>query len=152
MIIGKLKDIARYQGLSKNIDTAIDYVLNNDLLALECGKHPIDGDNVFVNRQSYIAKNFDDTFFESHKNYIDLQIVLKGKEGFEVTDALDSKLEVNIPYNDVKDVLKYKNQADHSVKFVLDEGFALLFPEDVHMPCININNEQVEKAVIKIKL
>ena len=34
MIVGKLRDLARYKGISKNIDTAIDYVLNNDLLAL----------------------------------------------------------------------------------------------------------------------
>ena len=38
MIIGKLKNISRYKGISKNIDTAIDYILNNDLLALPKGK------------------------------------------------------------------------------------------------------------------
>lgn len=34
MIIGKLRDLKRYKGISKNIDTAIDYVLNHDLLTL----------------------------------------------------------------------------------------------------------------------
>lgn len=152
MIIGLLKDIARYKGLSKNIDTAINYVLNTDLLALECGKHLIDGNEVYINRQSYIAKDLENAFYESHKNYIDLQIVLSGNEGFEVTDALDEGLVENIPYNAEKDVLKYKNHAAHPVKFTLNQGFAILFPEDVHMPGLNVDNKQVEKAVIKIKL
>ena len=152
MIIGSLKDIARYKGISKNIDTAIDYVLNTDLLALECKKHIIDGDNVFINRQSYIAKELENAFYESHQNYIDLQIVLSGNEGFEATDLSDKGLVESVPYNAVKDVLKYENHADHPVKFTLNEGFAILFPEDIHMPGLNVDNKQVEKAVIKIKL
>ena len=34
MILGKLKYIGRYKEISKNIDTAIDYILNNDLKCL----------------------------------------------------------------------------------------------------------------------
>ena len=43
MIIGKLKDLQRYKGLTENIDIAIDYVLNNDLLSLEKGTYVIKG-------------------------------------------------------------------------------------------------------------
>lgn len=43
MIVGNLKEIARYKGISKNIDTAIDFVLNNDLINLPIGKSEIDG-------------------------------------------------------------------------------------------------------------
>ncbi len=54
MIIGKLRDLKRYKGISKNIDTAIDYVLNHDLLTLPKGKTEIDGKNVYVNRDTYV--------------------------------------------------------------------------------------------------
>lgn len=152
MITGKIKDLARYKGLSKNIDTAIDYVLNNDLLALAKGKYEIDGKEVFLNRDTYVAKEEKDCFFETHKNYIDLQIVLKGKEYFGYTDITDKGLVVTDEYNPEKDVCKYKTCADNKCLVVLEEGFALVYPEDAHLPKLKINDEIVEKVVIKIKL
>ena len=76
MIVGKLVDLYRYKGIAKNIDTAIDYVLNNDLLALPKGK-TIVNDNVFINRDTYVANPIEKCFFENHEHYLDLQIVLK---------------------------------------------------------------------------
>ena len=80
MIVGKLKDLYRYKGIAKNIDTAIDYLLNNDVLAMAPGKYFIDGDNVILNRDSYVAKPKNETFFENHENYMDLQVVLNVEE------------------------------------------------------------------------
>lgn len=150
MIIGKLAHIDRYKGISKNIDTAIDFVLNNDLLALPKGKTIIDGDNVYVNRDTYIAKDLKDCFFENHEKYMDLQIVLKGKEVFAYTDITNPTLKVTTPYNKEKDVTKYS--AEGGVFFTLEEGFALVYTEDVHLAKCKANDEIVEKAVIKIKI
>ena len=150
MIVGKLKYLYRYKGISKNIDTAIDYVLNNDLLALPKGKHEIDGKNVFVNRDTYIAKPLEECFFENHENYLDLQIVLKGKEGFAYTDISNPSLEVTTAYNADKDVTKYS--AKDAVFFTLEEGFALVYPEDIHLAKLDVDGQTVEKAVIKIKI
>lgn len=153
MITGKLKDIARYKGLHKNLDTAIDYVLNNDLLALEKGKYEIDGDNVYLNRDTYVAKDESECFFETHNNYLDLQIVLSGKEYFGYTDITDAGLVVTDAYNPTKDVTKYKVDALNRCLVVLENGgFAIVFPEDAHLPKLKINDEKVEKVVIKIKL
>ena len=38
MIVGKLVDLYRYKGIAHNIDTAIDYLLSHDLMALPKGK------------------------------------------------------------------------------------------------------------------
>ncbi len=153
MITGKLKDIARYKGLSKNLDTAIDFVLNNDLLSLENGKYEINGKEVYLNRDSYVAKEEKDCFFETHKNYLDLQIVLKGKEYFGYTDITDPGLVVTDPYNEQKDVTKYKVDAENKCLVVLENGgFAIVYPEDAHLPKLKINDEKVEKVVVKIKL
>ena len=77
MIIGKLKDLKRYLGLSAEIDEAINYTLSTNLLDLETGRYELN-DYLVVNRQQYIGKT--DPFAESHKKYLDLQIVLKGNE------------------------------------------------------------------------
>lgn len=150
MIIGKLKDLGRYKGLHKNIDTAIDYVLNNDLLALPKGKTEIDGRNVYINRDTYVAKPLEECFFENHEHYLDLQIVLRGKEIFGYTDISNPTLQVTTPYNEDKDVTKYS--ASNTVFFTLEEGFALVFNEDIHLAKCKANDEIVEKAVIKIKI
>lgn len=151
MIIAKLRDIKRYKGISKNIDTAIDYVLTHDLMALPKGKTFIDGDNVYVNRDTYVANPLEKCFFENHEHYLDLQIVLKGKELFGYTDISNPTLQVTTPYNPDKDVTKYSATLD-TVYYTLDESFALVFKEDVHLAKAKVNDELVEKAVIKIKV
>ncbi len=152
MIVGKLKDIAHYKGLSKNIDTAIDFVLTHDLLALPKGKTLIDGDNVYVNRDTYVARPLEECYFEGHDKYLDMQIVLKGKEGFGYTDITDPGLVVTTPYNKEKDVTKYQNKATNEIYITLEEGYALVFPEDIHLAKLDVDGKTIEKAVIKIKL
>ena len=150
MIVGKLVDLYRYKGIAKNIDTAIDYILNNDLMALPKGKTIVDGDNVFINRDTYVANPIEKCFFENHEHYLDLQIVLKGKELFGYTDISNPSIQVTTPYNTEKDVTKY-SATENTVFFVLEEGFALVFNEDIHLAKAKVNEELVEKAVVKIR-
>lgn len=150
MIVGKLKDIKRYKGIHKNIDDAIDYVLNNDLLLLPKGKTVVN-ENVYINRDTYVAKSLEECFFENHEHYLDLQIVLKGKELFGYTDISNPSLQVTTPYNADKDVTKYSASSD-TIYITLEEGFALVFNEDIHLAKAKVNDEIVEKAVIKIRI
>ena len=159
MIVGKLKDIYRYKGIAKNIDTAINYILEkgiDGLLALPKGKTLIDGTDVYVNRDTYVAKDKKDTFFENHQNYMDLQVVLKGNEYFAYTDISNPTLKVSTEYDPVKDVTKYNGGDVDSVKdsqwFVLNEGYALVYTEDVHLAKCDVDGGIVEKAVFKIKI
>lgn len=150
MIIGKIQDLGTYKGLSKQIDDAIDYVLNTDLLALEVGKYVIN-DYITVNRQRYIGKAFDDCAPENHENFLDLQIVVKGKEGFGYAHIDNNTLEVSTPYNPIKDVTKY-NVKEECIYEMSDGSFALVFKEDIHRPGIKIDDNYIEKVVIKIKV
>lgn len=152
MIVGKLVDLYRYKGISKNIDTAIDFILNTDLLALPKGKTVVDGTNVYVNRDTYIARPLEECFFENHEHYIDIQIVLKGQEVFGYTHITNPDLHVTTPYNAEKDVTKYNYNPKDAVFFVLEEGFALVFTEDAHLAKCKANNEIVEKLVVKVRI
>ena len=127
-----------------------DYVLNNDLLALPKGKTIVDGTNVFINRDTYVANPKELCFFENHENYLDLQIVLKGQEVFGYTDITNPTLVETVPYNPEKDVTKYSATED-TIYITLEEGFALVFNEDIHLAKAKVNDELVEKAVVKIK-
>ena len=152
MIVGKLVDLYRYKGISKNIDTAINYIETHDLLALPKGKTIVDGDNVFINRDTYVARPLEECFFENHEKYMDMQIVMKGKEVIGYTHISNSDLKVTTPYNPDKDVTKYNYDPKGAVFFTLEEGFALVYTEDVHLAKCKADDEIVEKAVIKIKI
>ena len=148
MIIGKLKDLEKYIGLSSDIDFAIKYVLNTDLINLKEGKHILN-DNVFVSRQSYFGK--ENASAESHKKYIDLQIVVKGVEKIGYADILNDTVVVKTPYDCENDIAFY-DVIDETIYEMTDSSFAVIFPEDIHRPGVKVNEEMIEKVVVKIKI
>ncbi len=151
MIIGKITDLKKYEALSEHFKTAIDYLLGQDLLSLENGKYPIDGENVYLIRDSYEPREQEVCFFESHMLYADLQVVLKGKEGFGYIHKDQPSVQVTEAYNPEKDMAKY--EANPELIYNLEAGsFAIVFPEDLHMVKVKVEPSFVEKIVLKIKL
>ncbi len=152
MIIGKsLEELKRYIGLNKNLDMAINYILKNDLLLSEAGKYVVD-EGVSLIREDYEPRDIEKCYFEGHEKYLDIQIVLKGKEGFGYCDINNDNLRVTEEYNEDKDIKKYLGKPEFI--FEMTEGsFAIVFPEDLHMPKIKlIDSYNVKKAVFKVKL
>ena len=148
MIIGKIKDLNTYLGISKEIDQAIEYINATDLLALEVGKYVLN-ENVIINRQRYVGKDYMDA--ENHNDHLDIQIVLNGKEKVGYADISNETLKVKIPYNKEKDVTKY-DVDDESFLVLENGGFVLVFPEDIHRPGLKVDDEIIEKVVVKIKI
>ncbi len=133
----------------KELYPEIDLTLD-DLKKLEVGRHPIT-DEVFVIVSAYETQRKADKSFEAHKDYLDVQVVLEGKETISVKPV--SELKESVPYNKEKDVAFYLTDAG-GVDCSMQEGDALLlFPEDGHMPGADFTDGehgQVKKAVIKI--
>ena len=151
MIIGKLKDFKSIDFNHPNIKKAFEFIETHNLLELKEGKTVIDGDNVWVNRSSYIGKDISECKLENHNLYLDLQLVIKGKEGFGYVDSSREGLIASTPYDEVKDKTNFKGPLDGIIT-LHDEQFALVWPNDVHMPLIKVNDEIIEKAVFKIKI
>lgn len=86
MICDDLKHLKRYQGLNKNLDTAIDYLQTHDLAALPDGRTEVDGDNVFINMMDATLHSDHGFHPEYHKTYADLQIDITGGEGWGYTN------------------------------------------------------------------
>lgn len=147
MIIGKIKDLNRFKGLNENLDKAIDFILNNNLLSLQEGRNEIDGNNVFLNRFSYTCMEEKDCFLEGHNDYLDIHLVLEGQELLGYTDI--SELTSVTKYDPKEDFIKYEGPVHTYCKSVVGD-FIITFPEDAHMPKISINNDFVEKAVCKV--
>jgi YhcH/YjgK/YiaL family protein len=82
MIIDTIENLKLYKSLSHNMTIAINYLITSDLNNLKIGKHEIAKDDIFVLMSEYNTKDEIDCKTETHKKYIDIQIMLKGEEKF----------------------------------------------------------------------
>lgn len=107
------------------------------------------GDGVFALEQAYNTKARSEGKWESHKKYIDIQVVVEGDEIIEVTET--KHLAVAEDLTPGKDLIFYKEyDAGSQVRFSGGEA-AILFPPDGHKP--GVRTEQtalVRKVVVKV--
>src|SRR4051812_48763738 len=88
----------------------------------------------FVVEQVYESKLRADGFFESHRKYIDVQVVFEGEELMEVADI--AQMSVRQPYHAERDVIIYDDNTSASMLRVYPGQAAIFFPADVHMPTL----------------
>ena len=150
MIVGNLKDFRNVKFDNENINKAFEFIYSNNLLELPLGKTVIDGDNVWVNRMSYVGKDFTECKLENHHNYLDLQLVLSGKEGMGYVH-IDRDGVVSGEYDPIKDKANFTGPLDGIIN-LHDNDFVIVWPSDLHMPLIKIDDNLIEKAVFKIKI
>lgn len=151
MINGHISTLKNYKGMNAGLDEAIDFLLSNDLDALPVGLTKV-GDLVTITKLVYVGKNPSEAFPEEHREHLDMQIVLRNKEAcyFDYMEVIDTTL-VKSQYNPEKDVIKYDVPLRHKV--IMDvNNFTLFTPDDVHKPGLKLNDEEIIKLVIKIKI
>ena len=146
MIIDVLDNSAKYEALHKDFKLVFDFLKNNDISTMECGKHQLRGDEVFFNLQEYETKHTQK--LEAHKKYIDIQVVAVGEELMGYTNIKNTT--VTEEYDEVKDVMFLNGEVS---KLKADnKTFLIFYPEDAHMPALSINEQKwVKKAIFKIE-
>jgi len=103
----------------------------------------------YVVEMTYRTKPRPEGFFETHRKYIDLQVLVAGDELMEVTDA--AGLGVTQAYDAAKDFTKHADTGLASVLRVRTGEAAVFWPEDAHMPSLAPKEPGVvRKAVIKV--
>jgi YhcH/YjgK/YiaL family protein len=138
----------QYQLNKKYWDEAFAFLKNHGLDTLAAGRYNIDGDNVYAMITENPTKNMDSTKWESHHNYIDLHLVIKGEEKIGIAPV--SNLAVTMPYDASKDLANYSGEGNFYT--ALPGTFFLFFPGDAHRPNITTGgNKPDKKIVIKIR-
>ncbi|WP_309397134.1 YhcH/YjgK/YiaL family protein [Cerasicoccus maritimus] len=119
------------------------------------GEYPIDGDDLFARVMTYDTKAADapDAILESHEKFADIQMSLVEAERIAVypTHTLKSKT----GYLAEKDAEFYHYETPAQLQLTMRPGtFALLLPQDAHMPALNPGSEivSVKKVVVKVGL
>jgi biofilm protein TabA len=132
-------------------EKAFSYLANTNLDTLLLGKHILDGDNLYVTVSQGPVKSFEDTKWEAHKKYIDIQYVISGKE--KMGKASIDKTTVLVPFDETKDIGFYSASDSDAVYYEANPGvFLIFFPKNAHRPGIKIEgNDKDKKLVVKIK-
>lgn len=149
MIFNNLNNISVINELDKNILRALDYAISNNLIDYKKGTHDIDGKDMFLNRVSYGTKEDSKGFWEGHRDYIDIHVILDGKE--RINYNLSNNLK-GLNYDKDGDFASFEGRSKQSL--ILEKGdFAIFYPEDIHMTGLIVDEpEKVEKVIFKVKL
>ncbi len=139
----------KYDYNDRKFRIAFEFLKRPDLASLEPGKYEL-GEGVYVNILHYNSKPWDESKWEAHDRFFDIQYVVEGREYMGVCNR-DVCTEIATPYNPEKDVIFYKEPQDFG-KVVLNAGeFIVLAPEDVHKPSVSVRESTPNiKAVVKV--
>lgn len=147
MVIDTLDNLAKYESMNPLFKDVVEFLKNNNLNALEEGKHEIKGKDLFVNITTAKSKEPDAAVIETHKKMIDIQIPIDVQETYGYTPLCRLPEE---PYNEEKDITKYPDLMAESFIDCQPGMFAIFFPQDGHAPCISFAPE-IKKAIFKVK-
>ncbi len=148
MILDQLGNAACYGALHPRIATALRYLTTTELHRVPCGRHEIEGETCFVLVQEYQSKPVAEGFWEAHRRYTDIQVIIAGSERIGYAPVSRLHLEREAPE---KDLSVYSGDGDF---LVLQAGdFMILGPQDGHMPGLLIDEPAlVRKAVVKVEV
>ena len=129
----------------------IDFIDGFKKTEMKTGRYDILGDELFAAVSRYDTEPREDRKFESHRKYIDIQIVLDGKEELDWAETSSLKMTDN-GFERGDDIAFYDGESKFD--FVLTKGsFLFLLPEDAHSPCLCADKESnVKKIVFKLQL
>ncbi|MDV5167854.1 YhcH/YjgK/YiaL family protein [Photobacterium rosenbergii] len=149
MYRGNLCSLESYRHIPYPLIELIQVVKRKIQSTSKIGTYSVIGDDVFYFIVDDKTKHFSETKSEIHEKYIDVQIVLEGKERYGYSLS---------PFNSISEDLIEEKDIAFS-QDVNDEQFVTLYKEDFiifntqqpHRPLIAVDKpESVKKAVIKI--
>ncbi|PAF52681.1 YhcH/YjgK/YiaL family protein [Helicobacter sp. 13S00477-4] len=160
-IIGKLASLSHLFEKTQEMEALYIYLNNainpNHSIHKRIINTPMHAENkikleagMYAIEQSYILKNSNKAFYESHQYYIDFQLCVLGVEIFHLGDKND--FIIKTPYDEKKDLITYKKSCCIS-KIRLSEGMlGIFFENDIHAGGLKSGNIEgnIFKTVVKV--
>ncbi len=146
MIFDILANAHRYLDLHEGFAQAFTFLRRADLHELPEDTYEIDGDRVYAMVAKEAGRRRDEALLESHKKYIDIQLVLAGRDemGWKTTSLCTQPAAA---YDPATDLQFFADRPDAWLP-TPSGFFVIFFPEDAHMPLISTG--PIHKVVVKI--
>lgn len=151
MIFDSINQLSRYSSFPQ-INDILEFLKNTKIIELSDGDISIKGEDLFVKVLHYTPKDASKNYFETHRDYADLQMIVNGIEAIHVVD--NQYLSATDEFKLDGDFTFYKANKKIT-ELVLEQGkFAVFFPGEPHKPgcTYNLVEEPVMKLVFKIKM
>lgn len=148
MIYAKNADALAYRGIHPNLDLALEHITPEFLASLRDNQRvELKGDLVYCTRFTYETIPQEESFFEAHRRYLDIHIMVEGEERVDMNRPEDLKL---TDAQEGNDFYAYQGESWHST--VLKPGeFLVGFPGDAHRIKVQVDGPKtVSKAVFKV--
>lgn len=148
MIYAKNADALAYRGIHPNLDLALEHITPEFLASLRDNQRvELKGDLVYCTRFTYETIPQEESFFEAHRRYLDIHIMVEGEERVDMNRPEDLKL---TDAQEGNDFYAYQGESWHSA--VLRPGaFLVVFPGDAHRIKVQVDGPKtVSKAVFKV--
>lgn len=149
MIFGNIHNLKEVPFLEEKIKECFEYAKNHNLVSYEEGSHEIDGERLFVNIVEYTTTKPEERFWEAHKNYLDVHVMLQGTE----------QIDLNFIQNmDVKEFVEKDDflpmDGDKNSSVILRDGdFLICYPSDGHRTAVAVQEpEKIKKAIFKVRI
>ena len=158
MIITNVNNEIQNKSLAKDIRFCIEFAKKNEnkILSLVNGSYDVGYNNIKMNLGKYFTKSENEKFWESHKKYLDVQIMINGTEKVAINDIRDMEVK---SFDEEKDLTIL--EGDKAFDIIMKTGDVLVFfPNDVHKPELNVSENDdsgnirkiVTKVVFKIEI
>ncbi|WP_298739673.1 YhcH/YjgK/YiaL family protein [uncultured Chitinophaga sp.] len=150
MILDTLENAHLYYGLGPKFVKAFEYLKRTDLASLTKGRYEIEGKDIFAIVNEYETVDPSGEQMESHKQYIDVQYIVRGAELIGHDLLLDKS--PSQAYDEAADYMLFPEKPAFFSRME-QNYFAIFFPTDLHMPNLRIDEPgEVKKVVIKISV
>lgn len=156
MVIDRLENLSQYASLHPRFPAAFSFLQGLLEQNAADGHHVMPDadipDAIYANLMTGDTKINDAAVAESHKKYIDVQVVLSGEENMYVPASVAPA--VTVPYQPDKDVIFYESVAfDSCHRLRVSAGsFVIFFANELHAPSMAVGSapSAVRKAVLKV--
>lgn len=146
MILDILSNLEHYATLHPLFPKVIAYLRDTDLSALKPGIHSIIEKNLFVIVEEAEGRTRAEAKLESHRKYIDIQLVLAGVDEMGWKPLADCK-QISVAYNEERDIQFFADAADAWISTPAN-SFCIFFPKDAHAPLVGTG--RIRKLIFKI--
>ena len=120
MIYDKIERLNKYKGVIPHIQEVVEFFNNTDLLELPYNEKINISKNVYAIRSKYYGKSLSEALVESHLKYIDIQVIISGKEMIYYGLAPENKGD-HVGYDENKDII-YQRSFSSLVPYGIQEG------------------------------
>jgi len=148
VILETLRGASRYDALHPLFRIARETLTREDIASLPAGRHAVRGDELSLIIGHDEGKGKAGAVLESHRLYIDVQMVLSGTDLIGWRPAAECRTLIR-PYDAATDIALY-GDAPATWCAVAGDLIAVFFPEDAHAPLGG--SGRLHKAVMKIRV